>query len=73
MQVNISVPEIESVIVLRILAGIIIAISFAYSIYWAVSASSVEFWIFLGHLATPLGIGFLLIAAAEILKAIRRQ
>ena len=71
MEIKLDSAKVDAVVVGRILAGIVIAIAFANSIYWATAALSNGFWVFLSHLAVPLGVGFLIVVMTEIVKVIR--
>ncbi len=72
MEIKLDLGKLDAVVVGRILAGVVIAIALANSIYWATAAYSDEFWVFLGQVATPLGVGFLIVVMTEILRAVRR-
>jgi formate/nitrite transporter FocA (FNT family) len=63
--------NLDAVLVGRILAGVIIVVSFAYSVKAAASAHSDGFWLFLGSFATPLALSFVVIMATEILRELR--
>ena len=63
--------NLDAVLVGRILAGVIIVMSFAYSVKAAVSAHSDGFWVFVGAWETPLALAFVVIMATEILRELR--
>ena len=58
--------KLDAVLVGRILGGVVIFIALLAAIVWAASARSNQFAIFLSTLATPLGLGSLIILVAEI-------
>ena len=72
MEIKLDLAKVDAVVVGRILAGIVIAIAFASSIYWGTAATSNGFWVFLNQLSLPLGVGFLIVVMTEILRALRR-
>ena len=61
--------RLDSVLIGRILAGVVILLALVSAIVGAVSARSGGFDLFLARLTTPLGVGFLIIVATEILRA----
>ena len=62
--------RLDSVLTGRILAGVVILLALVSAIVGAASARSGAFDIFLARLTTPLGVGFLIIVATEILRAL---
>lgn len=64
--------KLDSVLIGRILAGVVIFLAVISAIVAAVNARSGGFDVFLERLTTPLGIGFLIIVATEILRALNR-
>lgn len=67
MEINVGTVKVDSILVGRVLAGVIIGIALINGIYWGIEGG---FWAFLTTLATPLGIGFLIIVATEILRRV---
>ena len=65
--------NLDAVLVGRILAAVIIILSFAYSVKAATAAFGDEFWVFLGAFMTPLALGFVVIMATEILRELRKR
>ena len=63
--------NLDAVLIGRILAAIVIVLSFAYSVKAATEASYNEFWVFLSVFITPLAIGFLIIMVTEAVKELR--
>ena len=62
--------RLDSVLIGRILAGVVILLALVSAIVGATSARSGAFDMFLSRLVTPLGVGFLIIVATEILRAL---
>ena len=65
--------EMDSVLVGRILGGVVILLAVVSAIVGAASARSGGFDLFLWRLTTPLGIGFLIIVLTEILRAMNGE
>ena len=65
--------KLDSILVGRVLAGVVILIALLSAIVGAVSARSGGFDIFLARLVTPLGVGFLIIVATEILRVLNEN
>ncbi len=65
--------KVDAVLIGRILAGVIIFLAILSAIVGAASAREGGFEIFLIRLAAPLGIGFLIIMATEILRVLERN
>ena len=63
--------NLDAVLIGRILAAIVIVLSFAYSVKAATESSYNEFWVFLSAFITPLAIGFLIIMVTEAVKELR--
>lgn len=64
--------KLDSVLIGRILAGVVIFLALLSAIVGAASVRSESgFDIFLARLATPLAVGFLIIVATEILRAMQ--
>ena len=59
--------QLDSVLIGRILAGVIILLALVYAVVGAATARSGGFEIFLGRLVTHLGTAFLIIILTEIL------
>ena len=64
--------KLEAVLIGRVLAGVVIVLAVISAIVGAASARSGGFDLFLWRLTTPLGVGFLIIVATEILRALDR-
>lgn len=62
--------KLDSVLIGRILAGVVIFLAVVSAIVGAASVRSGGFDLFLARLATPLGVGFLIIVATEILRTL---
>lgn len=62
--------KLDSVLIGRILAGVVIVLALISAIVGAAGARSGGFDLFLWRLATPLGVGFLMIVATEILRVL---
>ena len=58
--------NVDTVLLGRILAGVIIAITFVYGIYAATEFNG--FWAFLSAITLPLAVGFLIIMVTEVVK-----
>ena len=63
--------NIDTVLLGRILAGIIILITFIYSIYAATQYNG--FWAFLSAITLPLAVAFLIIMVTEVLKEMQQR
>ena len=63
--------NIDAVLLGRILAGIIIVITFIYGIYAATEYNG--FWAFLSAITLPLAVGFLIIMVTEVLKEMQQR
>lgn len=57
----------------RLLGLLIICIALALGAKVAVDSNSDEFWNFLATIVTPLGLGFLILVAAEIVNRLGRE
>ena len=64
--------KLDSVLIGRILAGVVIFLALVAAIVGAAGARSGGFDLFLWRLTTPLGVGFLIIVATEILRVLDR-
>ena len=64
--------KLDSVLIGRILAGVVIALAVVSAIAGAAGDRSGGFDLFLWRMTTPLGVGFLIIVATEILRALDR-
>ena len=73
MEVKFDLAKIDGVIVGRILAGVIVILSFAYSVKAATEAISESFWVFLITFTEPLALAFVIIMAAEIVRSLRNR
>ena len=62
--------KLDSVLIGRILAGVVILLALVSAIVGAAGARSGGFDLFLARLTTPLGVGFLIIVATEILRVL---
>ncbi|MDE2780687.1 MAG: hypothetical protein OXI91_13565 [Chloroflexota bacterium] len=60
--------KLDGVLIGRILAGVVILLALISAIVGAAGARSGGFDLFLARLTTPLGVGFLIIVATEILR-----
>ena len=65
--------DLDAVLAGRILAAVVIIVSFAYSVKYAVSASSNGFWIFLSNFTIPLAVAFGIIMVTEVLRELRKR
>ena len=65
--------KLDSVLIGRTLAGVVILLALVSAIVGPASARSGGFDIFLARLATPLAVGFLIIVATEILGALQME
>ena len=63
--------NIDTVLLGRILAGIIIVLAFVYGIYAATEFNG--FWAFLSAITLPLAVGFLIIMVTEVLKEMQQR
>ena len=63
--------SVDSVVVGRVLAGIVIAVSFAFGNRLSVEADG-HSWSFLYVVSGPMGIGFLIIMVTEVVRELRR-
>ena len=68
MEVN---ANVDTVLLGRILAGVIIAITFVYGIYVATEFNG--FWSFLYAITLPLAVGFLIIMVTEVVKEMQQH
>ena len=77
MDLKIGSLRMDAVSVGRILGGVTIMLGLVPNIYGAVRSASFAsfelFWLFLSDIAAPVGIGFLIIVASEILKTLRES
>ena len=64
--------KLDSVLIGRILAGVVILLAVVSAIVGAAGARSGGFDLFLARLTTPLGVGFLIIVVTELLQALER-
>lgn len=64
--------KLDSVLIGRVLAGVVIMLALVSAIVGAASARSGGFDLFLYRLTTPLGVGFLIIVATEILRVLNK-
>ena len=62
--------KLDAVLIGRALGGVVILLALISAIVGAVSARGGGFDLFLYRLTTPLSIGFLIIVATEILRAL---
>ncbi len=62
--------KLDSVLIGRILAGVVILLALVSAIVGAAGARSGGFDLFLWRLTTPLGVGFLIIVATEVLRVL---
>ena len=67
MEINVGTVKVDSILVGRVLGGVVIGIALINGIYWGTKGG---FWAFLGTIDTPMGIGFLIIVATEILRRV---
>lgn len=63
--------KLDSILIGRVLAGIAILIALLSAIVGAANARSDGFEIFLARLATPLGVGLLIIVVTEVLRSLK--
>ena len=63
--------NVDTVLLGRILAGVIIAITFVYGIYGATEFNG--FWSFLSAITLPLAVGFLIIMVTEVVKEMQQH
>ena len=63
--------NVDTVLLGRILAGVIIVITFVYGIYAAIQFNG--FWSFISFSTLPLGVGFLIIMVTEVVKEMRQH
>ena len=63
--------NVDTVLLGRILAGVIIAITFVYGIYTATEFNG--FWAFLSAITLPLAVGFLIIMVTEVVKEMQQH
>ena len=63
--------NVDTVLLGRILAGVIIAITFVYGIYAATEFNG--FWAFLSAITLPLAVGFLIIMVTEVVKEMQQH
>ncbi len=62
--------KVDSVLIGRSLAGLVILLAVISAIVGAVGSRSGGFDLFLARLTTPLGVGFLIIVGTEILRVL---
>ena len=62
--------KLDSVLIGRILAGVVILLALVSAIVGAAGARSGGFDLFLWRLTTPLGVGFLIIVGTEVLRVL---
>ena len=62
--------DLDAVLMGRILAAVVIVVSFAYSVKWAVSGG---FWVFLQTFTLPLAVAFGIIMVTEVLRELRSR
>jgi hypothetical protein len=67
VEINVGTVKVDSILVGRVLGGVVIGIALINGIYWGTKGG---FWAFLGTIDTPMGIGFLIIVATEILRRV---
>ena len=65
--------NLDSVLIGRLMAGVVSFLAVISAIVAAAGARSGGFDLFLERLTTPLGVGFLIIVATEILRALDRE
>ncbi|MDE2780685.1 MAG: hypothetical protein OXI91_13555 [Chloroflexota bacterium] len=63
--------RLDSVLIGRVLAGVVVFLAVVSAIVGAASAQSGGFETFLARLAVPLGVGILILAATGVLKAVQ--
>ena len=63
--------NVDTVLLGRILAGVIIVITFVYGIYAAMEFNG--FWAFLSAITLPLAVGFLIIMVTEVVKEMQQH
>ncbi len=63
--------NVDSVLVGRILAGLVILIGFTVAIWVGAEAARDGFWLFLREMVTPISFGCVLIMLSEGLKRLR--
>ena len=63
--------NVDTVLLGRILAGVIIAITFVYGIYAATEFNG--FWYFLSAITLPLAVGFLIIMVTEVVRELQQH
>ena len=63
--------NVDTVLLGRILAGVIIAITFVYGIYAATEFNGS--WSFLSAITLPLAVGFLIIMVTEVVKEMQQH
>lgn len=63
--------KLDSVLIGRILAGVVIFLALLSAVVGAANDRLGGFETFLARLATPLAVGFLIIVATEILRAMQ--
>ena len=63
--------NVDTVLLGRILAGVIIAITFVYGIYAATEFNG--FWAFLSVITLPLAVGFLIIMVTEVVRELQQH
>ena len=63
--------NVDTVLLGRILAGVIIAITFVYGIYAATEFNG--FWAFLSAITVPLAVGFLIIMVTEVVREMQQH
>ena len=65
--------KLDSVLIGRILAGVVVVLALVSAIVAAAGARSGGFDLFLWRLTTPLAVGFLIIMTTEVLKVLDKQ
>ena len=63
--------NVDTALLGRILAGVIIAITFVYGIYAAMEFNG--FWSFLSAITLPLAVGFLIIMVTEVVREMQQH
>ncbi len=62
----------DPVLIGRILAGAVIAVALLSALLWAVAGRQSGFSMFLDRLVIPMGVGFLIFVATEILRVLTK-
>ena len=63
--------DVDSVLIGRVLAGLIILIGLVVSVWAATDANRDGFWVFLLTMISPLSFGFVLVILSEGLKHLK--